>query len=118
MKRLLILLAIFSVAANGCSSSTSDNVNPYPLTLAQISPMSKPAGTAFFQLQVTNTSTFNAVKGAKLTLTNAPSGHVDTVKVLSDSIGEFLFSYPWPDSVISVAFRAVKDSMVSNYLRY
>lgn len=80
--------------------------------------MSKPAGTAFFQLQVTNTSTRNAVKGAKLTLTNAPSGHVDTVKVLSDSVGTFLFSYPWPDTVLQVAFQAVKDSQVSNYVRY
>ena|SRR5437868_8644885 len=122
MKPLLFYIGLTAVLT-GCSpDSTSSNPTTYPLQLAELSTSEKPQGSTIgtYHLQVSKNGSL--LKGALLTVVGYPADHIDTVKfkgapLLSDSAGAFNFAYDWGNSA-SIAFRAKKDSLVSNYLKY
>ncbi len=120
MKRILLCLAL-CLFANGCSDSVSQSGQTYPLQLS-VSNYNRPPGSLIesFTLQVSKNGT--PLSGAKLTALFAPDGIFDTVTVngailKSDANGTLIFNINW-GAESAVAFQAVKDSVVSNYVRF
>jgi len=117
MKRIFFLIGL-SIAASACSpDTTAQPTTTYPLQLAfAVTPYRAPGSSvAAFKLQVAKNQV--ALKGAKLTVLQNPSLHIDTVAGVSDDTGYFEFTYTMT-GVDQVAFQAVKDSLVSNYVRW
>lgn len=115
MKLLLLTLGL-CFFVSGCSDSVSQPPTGYPIQLVLVNGYRAPGNaTAAFKLQVVKNQA--ALKGAKLTALQYPSGRLDTVASISDDTGFFLFTYPMTN-VDQVAFQAVKDSLLSNYVRW
>ena len=118
--RLFWALSLASnIALGGCSQSSNsspDSNNPFVLRMLS----SNKSGTVVaFNLQITNDT--QPVRGAKLTellLFNNQHDTTETLNIFSDSLGTFNFSTTFPITTISVAFRAIDDSLVSNYVTW
>ena len=99
----------------GCQSSTGPS-NSYPLFLTVQD--TSVNNTGVFDFRVTKNDG-TPVANAQLRRTDFPSNQTTDLGLKSDSNGYFhCYVFIAPDTVISVAFQAVRDSLASNYIRW
>ena len=108
------MLLMGAAILDGCSSPASSPTSNFVL---QMLSSNKAGNVVSFNLKVTNNS--QPVKGAKLTellLFNNQHDTTETLNIFSDSLGMYSFSTTFPGTTLSVGFRAIYDSLVSNYV--
>lgn len=100
----------------GCSSSSAPPSNPYPLLLTTVSD-SISSNIGHFYFRVTKNGA--PVASAKLRQTDFPSDQSFDLGIKSDSGGFFpRVSLALTDTVSSVAYQAVRDTLTSNFIRW